>query len=183
MTPYQHHRNKWNDCELCDLCNRRKHVVLYRGKIPCDILYLGEAPGKSEDAVGKPFVGQAGHLLDRIVREALEESGTSYTVGFTNVVACIPRDAESWEKVHDPPKESVTACTDRLLEIVKLANPKLIVYVGTVAAKWGPKLLKTYSGKTANIIHPAAIMRAGVMQRGLLSRKCVITIRDILEEL
>lgn len=42
---YRDHRAKWNNCTACSLCERRRHVVLYRGDLPCDVLFIGEAPG------------------------------------------------------------------------------------------------------------------------------------------
>lgn len=67
---YSSHVERWKDCEGCSLRDRRTRVVLYRGKIPCDVLFIGEAPGESEDVVGVPFVGPAGKLLDAMIQEA-----------------------------------------------------------------------------------------------------------------
>lgn len=67
---YSSHVERWKDCGGCSLCDRRTRVVLYRGKVPCDVLFVGEAPGESEDVVGVPFVGPAGKLLDSMIQDA-----------------------------------------------------------------------------------------------------------------
>jgi uracil-DNA glycosylase len=70
QTPFQLHVAQWRNCTACPLHIGRKQVVFARGKIPCDILFVGEAPGKSEDMHGQPFYGPAGQLLDDIVENA-----------------------------------------------------------------------------------------------------------------
>ena len=93
LTPYQQHVAKWKNCEQCDLHCHRKRVVLCRGTVPCKILFVGEAPGASEDVVGKPFMGPAGKLLDSMLEEAgFNEGPVSYAM--TNLTACIPLDEE-----------------------------------------------------------------------------------------
>jgi uracil-DNA glycosylase len=70
-TLWSAHVDDWKDCTRCPLHTVRSNVVLARGSIPCDILFVGEAPGRSEDALGKPFVGPAGILLDEMIEDAL----------------------------------------------------------------------------------------------------------------
>ena len=154
-TPWEQHKQKWIDCSLCPLCEVRKHVVLYRGNIPCHVLFIGEAPGDGEDVLGKPFQGPAGKLLDQQIAEALHNLGSSVDsggstpdgkfidvwqpmelrIGFTNLVCCIPKDAKGGKKVGEPPKESIAACHPRLTELVHLVKPKMIVLVGDLAKK------------------------------------------------
>lgn len=88
MTPYQKHRAKWSDCRRCVLCHRRKRVVLGRGTLPARLLLIGEAPGASEDVIGRAFVGPAGKLLNRILRAAID---FDLSVAMTNLVACVPK--------------------------------------------------------------------------------------------
>ena len=71
MSPLQAHKRRWENCRACPLHEGRKKVVLVRGKIPCDALFIGEGPGGNEDSLGSPFVGPAGKLLDRIVEDAM----------------------------------------------------------------------------------------------------------------
>jgi DNA polymerase len=166
-------------------------VVLARGNIPCDVLLIGEAPGQSEDVIGRPFCGPAGHLLDGIIKDAFVGIDRILKIAFTNLVACIPLD-EELEKVHEPPEECVKACFPRLKEFVRLCKPKMIVQVGDCAGKyvyeaelfapftWMPK------GKEPMLIHiphPAHIIRQDISNRGLIIQRTVVTLRDALEDL
>jgi len=175
-TPYESHVLHWQACKLCPLCDTRKHVVLVRGRLPCDTLFVGEAPGESEDVLGSPFRGPAGHLLDLIIERALEGSEARPRIALTNLVACIPRDGA--DKAAEPPPKAIRACADRLNELVQIADPKIIIGVGKLAENWLPKLLSpTYVDcHTVNIVHPAAILRAPVVSRGLLAQRCEVVL-------
>lgn len=160
MTKFQLHVQEWKGCTLCPLSQGRTRVVLSRGKVPCDVLFVGEAPGRSEDVVGQPFVGPAGQLFDKIVERAVrgmtscpvcrnlqmdcpsgvtcseghgfEERADPVRLGFTNLIACIPLDEEG-EKVSQPDEDHVKACSPRLQQFIEITNPRLIVRVGQVA--------------------------------------------------
>ena len=149
MTVYQDHVREWKSCTKCGLCKTRKKVVFARGVIPCDVLFVGEAPGVSEDLLGIPFIGPAGKLLDEIIQEADQLRFTDYEdycnsdslrIARYNLVGCIP--LVEGQKVGQPPKEALRECTPRLAEMVEIARPKLIVAVGQVAAKEIPKMLR-----------------------------------------
>lgn len=166
------HKKKWENCTDCELCETRYRTVLYKGYIPCDVLFVGEAPGKSENMIGKPFVGPAGHLLTRIIRLA---GLLEYRLGYTNLVCCIPLD-EDGNKIHDPHKEHIKACRERLEEIIKIAKPKKIVAVGKLSAKH----LSRYD---CSITHPGAILRMDITQRGLQVQQAVVRLEDLVEEM
>lgn len=178
MTPFQKHRAKWGKCEECPLHEHRLNVCHLRGSIPCDVLFVGEAPGASEDVVGYPFAGPAGHKLDEIVNAALRNQGLR--TAFTNLVGCLPTD-ESGSKNGEPPDESVRKCSPRLQEIIAMCKPRLIVWVGKLAAKHGrPK----YQGiSSVEIVHPAAILRADESQKGLAIQRATVTLADAFEDL
>ncbi len=186
MTPYQKHKRKWRKCRECTLCENRRTVVLVRGKLPCDVLFCGEAPGESEDVLGRPFVGPAGKLLDQIILYAVNALGTggAVTVGppfrfaFTNLVACIPK--EDGKKATEPPKEAIKACSNRLREIIEIAKPKVILAVGSLATKHLPKVTDL---PITSIVHPAGIMRLDVSQRGLAVQRATVILSDVFEEL
>lgn len=175
LTPFQLHRKKWGSCKECDLCHTRKSVVLARGKIPADIIMIGEAPGASEDVLGSPFTGPAGALLDRIIAKAIPDT---YRVAFTNLVACIPL-GEDGDKTAEPPKESIQKCRKRLLEFVILCQPRLVVHVGKLAEKHA----NIEGIESVLIAHPASILRASVVSRDLMIQNCIITLRDVVEEM
>lgn len=183
MTPYQQLLDEWKECDRCELCARRTRVVMARGKIPCDIAFVGEAPGESEDMLGSPFKGPAGHLLDQIVSRSVPEGVRCL---FTNLVGCIPRNEEGG-KTGEPPDESVRACAPRLQTLIRLAEPRLIVCVGTCARDWlDPKYRDCVKFHRPipriDVHHPAYILRANVVQRSLLVQRCVVTIANACEQ-
>lgn len=204
---YQLHVEKWKDCNLCPLCETRNKVVLARGQIPCDVLMVGEAPGNSENVLGRPFVGPAGKLLDEIIAEALKGLGETVDIGgfdgqgiplmdwasldlriaFTNLVACIPLGEEG-KKTAEPSKESILACSERLIEFTMICKPRLIVRVGELSRKWVATLFdnaqvwdKLDKPAVITITHPAAILRADVTQKSLAIQRCIVTLRDAFQ--
>lgn len=118
ISPFQRHKAKWIDCQRCSLCERRKHVVLVRGKIPAPVLFIGEAPGASEDVLGRPFVGPAGKLLDHIIEKGIDGQ---YDYAITNLVGCIPKPSPP--RVVNMKREECDVRIDRKSE---WGNPFLI---------------------------------------------------------
>ena len=207
MTPYQKHFAKWKDCELCPLHSQRHRIVLARGKVPADVVLIGEGPGESEDALGSPFVGPAGRQLNHIVERAFpghmelaEDGWTEHWIcdvrcAFTNLVACFPRNAKKTAS-HEPEPAEVKACSPRLVEFVRMCKPKLIVRVGKLASKyvygqaqfsirkdhsleWLPRNQFLHF---VDMVHPAAILRAPLANRGLMVQKAVVVLSEALEE-
>lgn len=179
MGRWKSYKEKWVNCNLCELCDTREKTVLAKGKLPCDILFVGEAPGVSENILGKPFVGPAGHLLNEIIEDSLPDEAR---LAFTNLIGCIPLD-ENLRKVHQPHKEHIKACQPRLQEFVELANPKGIVFVGKLAEKNLPKLIDIGDRPTTAITHPAAILRADHSQKALAIQLSCIRLQDLYQEL
>jgi uracil-DNA glycosylase family 4 len=190
-SPFQTHVNNWRNCDKCELHQYRQNVVLCRGKLPCDILFVGEAPGISENALGQPFIGEAGRrVLDPIVEEV--NYNLDLRLAFTNLVGCIPLN-EDHEKIGEPLPEHIKSCHPRLEEFVLIAQPKLIVCVGTLAEKWlmptGPTnkrhLLRDYNHSHGflKITHPAAIIRMNVAQAGLEIQRCKVVLRNAFMKL
>ena len=178
---YIQHKEQWNGCIECELCERRKNVVLCRGELPANILFIGEAPGPAEDVIGQPFVGPAGQLLDSMIVEAkmeLDDLHNYLSCAFTNLVACIPK-GEDGKKFAEPDKSSIESCAPRLDEIYRIANPYNVVCVGRLAEKWVPKLINREQVTICSIIHPAAILRMDASQKGLAIQRTTIAIRDV----
>ena len=163
-------KKKYGACRECELCEGRDKIVLAKGTIPCDVLFIGEAPGASEDVFGKPFVGPAGKLLHRVIDSALSEFSATPKMAFTNLVCCIPRD-EDGVKVHEPKKEHVQACYKRLQDFADLCDPQLIIFVGKFAEKYGGTLLMNDHLVANSISHPAAVLRADVSQQELMAQR------------
>jgi len=176
---YQRYVARWKNCRRCLLCSQRRRIVLARGRVPAPILFVGEAPGSSEDVLGRPFVGPAGHLLDSIIGQALDGQ---YDYALTNLVACYPREAKA-VGVNEPPSEAIEACQPRLAEFIGICRPQVIVCVGDLASK-NLKLPSRGQGPTVvGITHPAAILRMNVAQRGLVVQRCIVTIEEAASEI
>ncbi len=191
MTRWRKHLAEWSDCQRCPLKDNRQHVVLGRGRLPCDVLFIGEAPGISEDSLGVPFVGPAGLLLDNdkapvgiIQKAGLGEIGLR--VCFANLLGCLPLSNDEGRK--EPDDDDIRTCSPRLLELVEMASPKLIVCVGALARDWlDPKLLGSIKVdrdiQRVHIDHPARIIRAPWAQRSFMVQRAVVTLRDAVENL
>lgn len=176
MTPFQQHVQNWKGCQLCPLHLERRRVVLARGKVPCDVLFIGEAPGDSEDILGHPFVGPAGKLLDDMINDAMEMRGISgLRLGFTNLLACIPvKDAKGRR---EPKKASIVACSPRLQEFMELARPRLIIKVGAIAQE----NLRDLHG--VGIIHPSAILQMDAARKPVTIQMAIVALADAMEDL
>lgn len=183
---FAEHKESWKNCTGCALHKKRRNVVLLRGKIPCDILFVGEAPGHSENVLGRPFVGDAGQLLDDLISVNLPNH---LRCAFTNIVACIPL-TEDGNKFKEPPIESIESCDTRLKEVIQLCKPRAVVTLGKVAAdsyplKWH-RQLSPHRFLFKNLHHPAFILRSDVQYRGLLLQEFATKLINIgveLEEL
>jgi DNA polymerase len=145
----------------CDLCPQRTNAVPGEGNPKAKLMLVGEAPGATEDATGRPFVGQAGQLLDSI----LDSIGLPReTVFITNVVKCRPPQNRK------PLPEEIAACIPYLYRQIELVTPKVILALGATAGEallGVKKSLGELRGKvhTCNGIplvvtyHPAALLR------------------------
>jgi uracil-DNA glycosylase family 4 len=137
LTPYQALVGRWHGCQRCHLSDGRRRVVMARGTVPCEVLFVGEAPGESEDRVsggtpgiGQPFVGPAGKLMDHIIERALGGPGDPGTPPYAlfNLVGCIPKDDEG-NKSGAPDDEAVRACMPRLQDFVRICDDPVLVLV------------------------------------------------------
>lgn len=179
MTRYQQFLERWKDGCGSSLCEGAR-ICSARGAIPCQVLCVGEAPGESENTLGKPFCGPAGQLLDKEIRQA---GIPAEVVAFTNLVGCIPHD-DTGTKLAQPPKEAIDKCAPRLKEIITICRPRLIVWVGQLSEKHGPPTIDM-SGAIAQcgIVHPAAILRAHITQQGLMKQRSVVALSTAWEAL
>ena len=188
LTAYQRHVRAWESCTRCELHEHRHKVVLFKGRLPCDVLFVGEAPGVSENTIGKPFVGPAGKLLDMIIHNATNHLEIPPRMAFTNLIACIPLDEEGAKKTVTPPFEAIEACGPRVQEAIDLARPKLVVFVGQLAESWlDPKVkgvAKIPKGcAVERIDHPAYILRQNVANQGLMAQTAEVRFRNAVDEM
>ena len=110
-------------CTLCRLCEGRTKVVFGDGAQDADVVVVGDAPGRTEDLLGRPCVGAAGNLLDNLLLDAGFDRANVYV---TSVVKCHPR--------HEAPDQDVVdACSPYLVEQLAHLRPKVIITLGPVA--------------------------------------------------
>jgi DNA polymerase len=151
------------DCSRCKLHTLgRRQIVFGVGNPDADLMFVGEAPGGDEDLQGIPFVGRAGQLLTKII-EAI--SLTRDQVYIANVIKCRPPGNRN------PEPDEVETCEPFLFQQIDVIRPKVIVALGTFAAK---ALLRTqdpisrlrgriYDFRGAKLIptfHPAFLLRS-----------------------
>jgi uracil-DNA glycosylase len=111
-------------CPLCRLARTRKNAVPGEGQLAAKIMFIGEAPGRSEDEKGRPFVGAAGRILDDLLKKAgIERS----QVFITNIVKCRPPNNRV------PEEDEVAACKPYLDRQTALIKPKVICILGKTA--------------------------------------------------
>lgn len=183
-TPFAKHALKWKGCTRCPLHKVRQRVCIARGKIPAEVIFIGEAPGISEDALGQPFIGPAGRLLDKQIGAALDDANVDPpSFCFSNLVGCIPKEEDSRRKKEEPLPEEIEACYPRLEELFNLVKPKLIVAVGSLSEKQAKKRNWKEIAKVISIVHPAYILRADVGQQRLLYDRVIIQLSDAFTEL
>jgi DNA polymerase len=115
--------------EAYDGCalKRTATSTVFADGIPGNVLFIGEAPGRDEDRSGKPFVGRAGQLLDKMMASiGLDRKTNAY---ITNVINWRPPDNR------DPTPEEAAQCLPFLRRHVELVEPKIIILLGAVAAR------------------------------------------------
>jgi uracil-DNA glycosylase family 4 len=114
------------DSHACPLESVRTKLVFGAGNANADLMFVGEAPGASEDQQGLPFVGRAGQLLNQLLGEiGIQRSD----VFITNVICCRPPGNR------DPLPEEIDACKPYLYKKVELIEPKVICTLGNFATK------------------------------------------------
>lgn len=150
-------RKKVASCTKCELCEGRTNSVPGKGDIKSSVIFVGEAPGRSEDKRGEPFVGSAGKKLSL----ALEHAGvTRESVYITNIVKCRPPNNRV------PTNDEREKCSSYLNGEISLIKPKIICIMGNTAFKslLGGDNITKHRGKIINkdnqdyfiTIHPAA---------------------------
>lgn len=179
MTAWTEHVARWKDCQRCPLAQQRGRICLARGTVPCDVCFVGEAPGASEDAIGQPFVGPAGKLLDAIIASTLtgpQQQEVRYAL--TNLVCCFPAEAKARGE-NEPERGEILACRPRLIEFVNVAQPRLIVCVGSLATEY---VDHRDTVRCCDIVHPAAILRMPLAKKQMATQHAIVILRNAVEE-
>jgi DNA polymerase len=145
----------------CELRKGARNLVFCDGRPDADIMIVGEAPGRDEDAAGKPFVGRAGQLLDKML--AAIDLSREETVYITNVLPWRP------PQNREPKPEEIAMMKPFLARHIELAAPKVIVIVGNVSchALLGQRGITRLRGNWTEVqgrpaipmFHPAYLLR------------------------
>lgn len=113
-------------CNRCRLYENRTNVVFGEGNPQTDLMFVGEGPGSNEDRLGRPFVGKAGHLLDKMLKAI---NLTRDEIYITNIVKCRPPGNRN------PQESEIEKCLPYLRWQVKIIKPKIIVSLGSISAR------------------------------------------------
>ena len=149
-------------CRKCRLCEHAKNAVPGEGNIDSEIVFIGEAPGATEDATGRPFVGRAGKLLENLLAEI---GYKREDVWIGNIIKHRPPENR------DPLPDEIAACQPYLKVQLEAIAPKLIITLGRFAMNYfysdgkitrdHGTLRKSTDGKYLifPVYHPAAALR------------------------
>jgi DNA polymerase len=154
--------NEVRGCTRCRLCEQRTNTVFGEGDPDAQVFFIGEGPGENEDLKGRPFVGRAGDLLDRMIGAMGLKRQQVY---IANIVKCRPPGNRT------PQADEVATCTPYLERQLEIIRPRVIVTLGLPATQFmlqrnisigrargqwfswrGIKLMPTY--------HPAYVLRS-----------------------
>ncbi|RJQ42333.1 MAG: uracil-DNA glycosylase [Gaiellales bacterium] len=158
-------------CQDCGLHRTRTHAVPGEGDASSGLMIVGEGPGENEDLQGRPFVGKAGEMLDRILVAAEIERPSVF---ITNVVKC--RACEMVEgrlQNRAPHMNEINACRPYLVRQVEVIQPRVILCLGAPAGRSvidsgfniteqrGQWFEGPYGSRIIATFHPAFILRRG----------------------
>jgi uracil-DNA glycosylase len=157
-------------CKNCDLWRRGTQTVFGAGGSRAKIMFIGEQPGNQEDLEGKPFVGPAGRLLDKLLVEAGIDRKKVYV---TNAVKHFKWEPRGKRRIHKKPNaQEIAACRPWLDAEIAVLQPAVIVCLGATAAQAifgkafrvtqhrGEFVESPLASHVMATIHPSAILRA-----------------------
>lgn len=148
-------------CKKCRLANNRTNVVFGEGNINAKLMFIGEGPGAEEDIQGRPFVGRAGKLLDKMI---LAMGLAREEVYIANIVKCRPPYNRA------PFRDEAEMCKPYLIEQINIIKPDLIICLGSIATNYLLDInvsitkvhgsLKEFNGiSVIPTFHPAYLLR------------------------
>lgn len=118
-------RDEIGDCQRCKLSMGRTHIVFGEGSANAKIMFIGEAPGREEDLQARPFVGDAGQLLTRLIERMGFKREDVY---IANIVKCRP------PMNRDPQGDEISACFPFLDRQIDIISPDVIMSLGKISA-------------------------------------------------
>jgi len=158
-------KNKIEAIENCDLKKNASKIVFADGNIQSPIMIVGEGPGQKEDELGKPFVGDAGNLLNKMLKAINVNRDKIY---ITNVVNYRPPNNRK------PEPNEINRYSEFLKEHISIINPKILILMGSTAmeailgsnkrisqerGQWKEVIIKQKNYKTIVTFHPAYLLR------------------------
>ena len=158
-------KNKIKTIQNCDLKKNASKIVFADGNIQSPIMIVGEGPGQKEDELGKPFVGEAGNLLNKMLKAINIERDKIY---ITNVVNYRPPNNRK------PELTEINRYSEFLKEHISIIDPKILILMGSTAmesllgsnkkiskerGQWKEVIIKQKSYKTIVTFHPAYLLR------------------------
>ena len=157
--------NKIKAIENCNLKKNASKIVIADGNIQSPIMIVGEGPGQKEDELGKPFVGDAGNLLNKMLKAINIERDKIY---ITNVVNYRPPNNRK------PELTEINRYSEFLKEHISIIDPKILILMGSTAmeailgsnkriskerGQWKEVIIKQKNYKTIVTFHPAYLLR------------------------
>jgi DNA polymerase len=162
-------REEVQRCTACELYKGATQAVFGEGLVKSEVMFVGEQPGDREDQEGHPFVGPAGRVLDRALKEAGIDRTRAYV---TNAVKHFRYEQRGKRRIHQKPgAEHIKACRPWLDAELEVIQPRVLILLGAVAAQalLGSKVRVTKDrGRALEsdlapvvlvTIHPSAILR------------------------
>jgi DNA polymerase len=155
-------------CRACPLWKNAHCTVFGEGPLDAKVVLVGEQPGDAEDRAGKPFVGPAGQLLDRALKQAGLDRSTFYV---TNAVKHFKWEPRGKRRIHKTPNaREIAACRPWLESELDLLRPSLVVALGATAARalfnepiriteQRGQIITSPFGPTLVTVHPSALLR------------------------
>jgi len=154
-------------CTQCALHQGRANAVPGEGPLDASVLLIGEAPGREEDAQGRPFVGQAGRILEAALKAARLARDEVF---ITNVVKCRPPENRA------PKSDEVDACRPYLLAQIEAVRPQIVVTLGATGLRSllgsavdlkeaRPKVQSLEGRPLVATYHPAAVLYNRKLER------------------
>lgn len=120
-------KRRIGDCKRCKLWQGRTRLVFGEGSSKARLVFVGEGPGREEDLSGRPFVGEAGKLLTRIIENGMGLKREE--VYICNVVKCRPPNNR------DPERDEMETCIPFLREQLEIIGPEVICILGRIAGQ------------------------------------------------
>lgn len=160
-------REDIGECTRCKLHEHRTNIVFGEGNPQAKLVFVGEGPGADEDATGRPFVGRAGQLLDKIIAAIGLKRDDVY---IANVVKCRPPGNRT------PERDEVATCEQFLFRQLALIQPKVVVALGSPAFQCLLRTKETITRARGNwrdwngikvmpTFHPAYLLRSPEKKR------------------